>query len=93
MSHLTQFPMVSLTVLEDEQGRSQRTVQVAASRLLVYEQHSNFTRLRLKEEGWLRVREDPDPSVRYKIRRTLSIYVILMTGFLVLFLNAFSSHP
>jgi hypothetical protein len=60
MSHLTQFPMVSLTVLEGEQGRSQRTVQVAASRLLVYEQHSNFTRLRLKEEGWLRVREGTD---------------------------------
>jgi hypothetical protein len=52
--------MVSLKVLEGEQGRSQRTVQVAASRLLVYEQHSNFTRLRLKEEGWLRVREGTD---------------------------------
>jgi hypothetical protein len=60
MSKATHFPTVSLTVVEDEKGQITRTVSVDASRLLAYEQHTNFTRLRLKEEGWLKVREGTD---------------------------------
>ena len=60
--------MVSLTIVNSESGRSAGVVELKASRLLSYEQHTGFTRLRLTAGWYVDVREGTDEIDR-KLRR------------------------
>ena len=64
--------MVSLTVLDnDAMNAGGKTVAVRASRLLCYEQHTGFTRLRLNDGTQMDVRESTDEIDR-RIRQAAS---------------------
>jgi hypothetical protein len=64
-------PMVSLTVLDGTAGAGGKAMAVRASRLLCYEQHTGFTRLRLSDGTQMDVRESTDEIDR-RIRQAAS---------------------
>jgi hypothetical protein len=60
MFETTNFPTVNLTVAGGVKGQPTEVVIMVASRLLAYEQHHGFTRVRLTKGVSLDVREGTD---------------------------------
>lgn len=69
MSDTFDFPVVSLTVVNGENGQKAAIIALKASKLLAYEQHSGFTRLRLTDGAKLDVSEGTDEIDR-RLRRS-----------------------
>ena len=70
------FPVVSLTVVNSENGQKAAIIALKASRLLAYEQQQGFTRLRLTDGARLDVSEGTDEIDR-RLRRAA---VMIMSG-------------
>jgi hypothetical protein len=68
MPEFAESPTVSLTFVNRENGRVAGVVALKASRLLSYEQHTGFTRLRLTKGWYFYVRESTDEIDR-KLRQ------------------------
>jgi hypothetical protein len=60
MFETSSFPVVNLTAVGGEKGQPTEVVAMVASRLLTYEQHHGFTRVRLTKGVSLDVREGTD---------------------------------
>lgn len=68
MSAYFEIPVVNLTVVNGENGKTAGVIAMKASRMLSYEQRTGFTRLRLTEGAHLDVREGTDEIDR-RLRR------------------------
>jgi hypothetical protein len=53
-------PMISLTVMQGQEGLPRGAVRIKAGQLIAYEQQRGFTRLRLLGAKWLDVKEGTD---------------------------------
>jgi hypothetical protein len=68
MTELFNVPMVNLTVVNGENGKIAGEVALKTSRLLAYEQHTGFTRVRLTAGWYVDVKEGTDEIDR-RLRR------------------------
>ena len=58
------FATVSLTAVDEPTGQNGRVIVLSTARLLSYEQHPGYTRLRLSGGGLLNVRKGTDEIYR-----------------------------